>query len=112
MERCGSCQTLDLPPAPLLERIATLTQAEHAAFYARQKTKRKTRWGNKKGKKDLVHLAPHDPSLKGKNIIIFADVKISNEVGNPIDVKSGETLFILDPQGNYDHEDIQVNRCS
>ena len=48
--------------------------------------------------------------LKEKNIIVFTDVEIPNEeVSNPIDVESGETLFILDPQGCYDHEDIKVN---
>ena len=56
-----------------------------------------------------MHLAPLNPSLKGKNVIIFADVEISNEVGNPIDVESRESLFIPDPQGNYNHEDVQVN---
>ena len=55
-----------------------------------------------------MHTAPLDPSLKGKNVIIFTDAEISNEVGNPIDVKSRETLFIPNPQGNYDHEDIKV----
>ena len=101
--------TLDPPPAPLLEHIATPTLAEQADFDARQKAKRKTRRGNKKGKKDSVHMAPLDPSPKGKNVIVFADVKIPDEVSNPIDVKSGETLFIPNPQGNYDHEDIKVN---
>ena len=56
-----------------------------------------------------MHLAPLNPSLKGKNVIIFADAEISNEVGNPIDVESRESLFIPDPQGNYNHEDVQVN---
>ena len=56
-----------------------------------------------------MHTAPLDPSLKGKNVIIFTDAEIFNEVGNPVYVESGETLFIPDPQGNYDHEDVQVN---
>ena len=56
-----------------------------------------------------MHTAPLDPSLKGKNIIIFADAKIPDEVNNPIDVESGESLFLPDPQGNYDHEDVKVN---
>ena len=60
--------TLDLPLAPLLERIAMPTPAERAQFYAHQKAKRKTCRG-KKAKKDSVHLAPLDPSQKGKNII-------------------------------------------
>ena len=68
----SSCQTLDLPPAPLLERIATPTPADYTEHAARKKAKRKrTHWGAKKGKKDSVHVAPLDPSLKGKNILIF-----------------------------------------
>ena len=59
--------TLNLPPAPLLERIVTLTLAERAAFDAREKAKRKTHQGNKKGKKSSVHVPPLNPSLKGKN---------------------------------------------
>ena len=56
-----------------------------------------------------MHTAPLDPSLKGKNVSVFADVEIPNkEVSNPIDAESGETLFIPDPQG-YDHDDVQVN---
>ena len=63
----------------------------------------------KKGKKNSVHMAPLDPSLKGKNVIVFADVEIPNkEVSNPTDAESGETLFIPDPQG-YNHDDIKVN---
>ena len=104
----SSHQTLDPPLAPLLERIAMLTLAKQAEFDARQKAKRKT-CQSKKAKKDSVHLAPFDPSLKGKNIIVFADTKIPDEVGNPIDIESGESLFLPDPQGNYDHEDVQVN---
>ena len=38
----SSCQTLDLPLAPLLERIAMPTLAEWEAFDACQKAKRKT----------------------------------------------------------------------
>ena len=98
-----SCVTLDLPLAPLLEHISTPTLAEQAEFDARQKAKRKTRRGNKKGKKDLVHLAPLDPSQKGKNFMVFDE----KPVGNPI-TKNGETLFILDPQG-YNHNDLKVN---
>ena len=51
-------------------------------------------------------MAPLDPSLKGKNVIIFADVK--DKVSNPINSESRETLFIPDPQ-EYDHNDVQVN---
>ena len=105
----SSRQTLDPPPAPLLERIAMPTPAERAEYDAHQKAKRKTRRGNKKGKKDLVHMAPLDPSLKGKNVIVFADAEIPPEtVSNPIDAESGETLSIPDPQG-YDHDNIKVN---
>ena len=99
-------QTLDPPPAPLLERIATPTPADYAEHAAWKKAKRKTCQGAKKGKKDSVHVAPLDPSLKGKNIIIFADAE--EEVSNPIDAESGETLFIPNPQG-YNHNDVQVN---
>ena len=54
-------------------------------------------------------MAPLDPSLKGKNVVLFADVEIPLEiVSNPIDAKSVETLFIPDPQG-YDHDNIKVN---
>ena len=38
-----SCQTLDLPPAPLLEHIATPTPAEWAEHDAHQKARRKAR---------------------------------------------------------------------
>ena len=101
--------TLDPPPAPLLERIVMPTPADWAEHNACQKAKRKTCQGAKKGKKDLVHMAPLDPSLKGKNIIIFADVEIPpGTMSNPIDVESEETLFIPDPQG-YNHDDIKVN---
>ena len=103
--------TLDLPPAPLLECIATPTPAERAEFDACQKAKRKTHQGNKKAKKDLVHSAPLDPSLKGKNVMIFGDNEIPKEdiVSNPIDAESRETLFIPNPQGNYNHKDVKVN---
>ena len=50
-------------------------------------------------------MAPLDPSLKGKNIVVFADNEIP--VSNPIDAESGETLFIPNPQG-YNHN-IKVN---
>ena len=104
----SSCQTLDPPPAPLLECIAMPTLAEQAEFDAHQKAKRKTHQG-KKAKKDSVHLAPLDPSLKGKNIIFFADVEIPNkEVSHPLDAESRETLFIPDLQG-YNHNNVQVN---
>ena len=69
----SSCVTLDLPPAPLLECIATPTLADWAEHDAHQKARRKTCRGTKKGKKDSVHTAPLDPSLKGKNIIVFTD---------------------------------------
>ena len=38
-----SCVTLDPPPAPLLEHIATPTPAEWAEHDAHQKARRKTR---------------------------------------------------------------------
>ena len=98
--------TLDPPPAPLLERIAAPTPAEWAEHDARQKARRKTCRGAKKSKKDSVHVPPLNPSLKGKNIVIFADNEIP--VSNPIDAESGETLFIPNPQG-YNHNDVQVN---
>ena len=101
--------TLDLPLAPLLECIATPTLAEWAEHDACQKARRKTCRGAKKGKKDSVHMAPLDPSLKGKNIIIFTDAEVPNkEVSNPIDAESRETLFIPNPQG-YNHDDMEVN---
>ena len=83
--------------APLLEHIVMPTSAEQAEFDARQKAKRKTCWG-KKAKKDSVHLAPLDPSLKRKNVTVFGDNKIPKEdiVSNPIDAESRETLFIPD----------------
>ena len=64
-----------------------------------------------KGKKDSVHKAPLDPSLKGKNIIIFGDDEIpkGDIVSNPIDAESRETLFIPDPQNCYNHDDVKVN---
>ena len=30
-------------------------------------------------------------------------------VSNPIDIESGETLFIPDPKDCYNHEDVKVN---
>ena len=57
----SSCQTLDPPPAPLLECIATPTPADWAEHNACQKARRKTHQGAKKGKKDSVHTAPLDP---------------------------------------------------
>ena len=63
-----SCQTLDPPPAPLLECIATPTLANYAEHAVWKKAKRKTHWGSKKAKKDSVHLPPLNPSLKGKNM--------------------------------------------
>ena len=104
----SSCGTLDPPLAPLLECIAMPTLAEQAEFDARQKAKRKTRQ-SKKAKKDLVHMAPLDPSLKGKNVIVFADTGIPDkEVSNPIDAESGESLFIPDLQG-YNHDNVRIN---
>ena len=50
-----------------------------------------------------MHPAPLDPSQKGKNIIIFA-----NDVSNPVDAESRETLFIPDPQG-YNHDNVRIN---
>ena len=103
--------TLDPPLAPLSEHIATSTLVDYAEHAACKKAKRKkTCWSAKKGKKDLVHTAPLDPSLKGKNIMVFGDAEIpSGEiVSNPIDAESRETLFIPDPQG-YNHNDIKVN---
>ena len=56
-----------------------------------------------------MHTAPLDPSLKGKNIIVFADAEIPNkEVSNPVDAESGETSFIPNLQG-YNHNNVQVN---
>ena len=107
----SSCQTLDPPLAPLLECIATPTLAEWAEHDAHQKARRKTCRGAKKGKKDLVHAPPLNPSLKRKNIVVFGDDKIPKEdmVSNPIDAESRETLFIPDPQDCYNHNDVKVN---
>ena len=57
-----------------------------------------------------MHSAPLDPSLKGKNVIVFGDNKIPKEdiVSNPIDAESRETLFIPNLQG-YNHDDVKVN---
>ena len=44
------------------------------------KARRKTRWGAKKGKKDLVHAPPLNPSLNGKNVQVkFFDTDMSEE---------------------------------
>ena len=51
----SSHQTLDPPLAPLLECIATPTLANYAEHAAHKKAKKKTHWGPKKAKKDLVH---------------------------------------------------------
>ena len=68
----SSQQTLDPPKAPLLEHIQTPTLANYAEHAAHKKAqKRKTHQGAKKGKKDSVHTAPLDPSLKEKNVQIF-----------------------------------------
>ena len=54
-------------------------------------------------------MAPLDPSLKGKNVIVFADAEIpKEEVSNPIDAESRENLFIPDPQG-YNHDNVRIN---
>ena len=75
-----SCVTLDPPLAPLLECIAAPTPAEWAEHDACKKAKRKTHPGAKKGKKDLVHAPPLDPSLKGKNVQVkFFDTDMSEE---------------------------------
>ena len=105
-----SHRTLDPPPAPLLECIATPTPADYAEHAAWQKAKRKTCQGARKGKKDSVHMAPLDPSLKGKNVVVFGNAKIPSDeiVSNPIDAESEETLFIPDPQG-YNHDNVKVN---
>ena len=57
-----------------------------------------------------MHAAPLDPSLKGKNVMVFGNAEIpSNEiVSNPIDAESRETLFIPNPQG-YNHNNVKVN---
>ena len=77
----SSCQTLDPPSAPLLEHTATPTPANYAEHAAHKKAKRKkTRGGAKKGKKDLVHMAPLDPSLKRKNVWVkFFNTNMSKE---------------------------------
>ena len=75
----SSCVTLDSPPAPLLECIATPTLAEWAEHDAHQKARRKTHQGAKEGKKDLVHVVPLDPSLKGKNIMVFSDAELPSD---------------------------------
>ena len=99
----SSCVTLDPLPAPLLECITMPTPANYTKHDACKKAKRKkTHQGAKKGKKDLVHSAPLDPSQKGKNIKIF-----NEEPGNPI-TKNKETLSIPDPQG-YSHDNVKVN---
>ena len=64
-----SCQTLDPPLDPFLERIAMPTLADYTKHDTCKKAKRKkTHQGNKKGKKSSVHVPPLDPSLKGKNM--------------------------------------------
>ena len=57
----------------------------------------------------MVHPAPLDPSLKGKNVMVFGNAEIPSDeiVGNPI-AENGETLFTPDPQG-YNHDNIKVN---
>ena len=100
----SSCVTLDPPLAPFLECIAMPTPADYAEHDARKKAKRKkTCWGNKKGKKDLVHLAPLDPSQKGKNAKVFDEKPVSNPI-----TENRETLFIPNLWG-YSHNDIKVN---
>ena len=56
-----------------------------------------------------MHAAPLDPSLKGKNIMVFSDAKIPSDeiVSNPI-AENRETLFIPSPQ-EYNHDDMKVN---
>ena len=57
-----------------------------------------------------MHAVPLDPSLKGKNVVVFGDAELLSDekVSNPIDAESRETLFIPGPQG-YDHDNIMVN---
>ena len=106
----SSHQTLDPPLAPLLEHIETPTPADCAEHAAQQKDKRKTHQGAKKGKNNSVHVAPLDPSQKGKNIVVFGDDEIPRDkiVSNPIDFESRESLFIPGPQG-YNHDNVMVN---
>ena len=89
--------TLDPPPAPLLECIAAPTPAEWAEHDACQKARRKTCRGAKKSKKDSVHVPPLNPSLKGKNIVVFGNDKIPKEdmVSNPIDAESRKPCLSL-----------------
>ena len=77
----SSHQTLDPPPAPLSEHIATPTLADYAEHATCEKVKRKrTHRGANKGKKDSVHAPPLDPSLKGKNMSVkFFNTEMSEE---------------------------------
>ena len=104
----SSCVTLDLPLAPLLERIATPTLAEWAEHDACQKARRKTHQGAKKGKKDLVHAPPLDPSLKGKNVWVkFFNTDMSEEQTVGLDTYIHHQFMIIannlldqDPSGS------------
>ena len=70
----SSAVTLDVPLGSHIEHIPTPTLEQRLEHDARQKAKRsKTRHGRKAPKKDLVHQAPLDPSLKGKNVKVFKD---------------------------------------
>ena len=97
----SSAVTLNVPLGSLLEHIPTPTLEQHLEHDARQKTKRSKTWrGRKAPKKDLVHQAPLNPSLKGKNIKVFEDP-------NPI-AKNGAPLFINSVSRNGP-VDIKVN---
>ena len=80
----SSAVTLDVPLGSRLEHIPTPTLEQHLEHDAWQKAKRsKTRCGLKALKKDSVHQAPLDPSLKGKNIKVFEDPNPIAENGAP-----------------------------
>ena len=104
----SSCQTLDPPPAPLLECIAMPTPADYAEHDACEKAKRKkTCQGAKKGKKGSVHVPPLDPSLKGKNVQVkFFDTDMSEEQNVSLDtylhchfMEIANDLLDQDPSG-------------
>ena len=97
----SSAVMLDVPLGSRLEHIPTPTLEQRLEHDARQKAKRsKTQRGRKAPKKDSVHQAPLDPSLKGKNVKVFEDL-------NPI-AGNGAPLFIDSVSGNGP-VDIKVN---
>ena len=69
----------DLPAtAPLVERITSPVIEEHVQLEQRPKNRKTRTRRAKKAKKEAVHPAPIDPSIKG-NVRVFPEVSVSEQ---------------------------------